>query len=77
MSEPKKKAGRTFVIFTERGRFTVAAKTLARAVENAGVDERQTPIVAAIEAECVPAPSDNGLPFLAVLLRNPYFKSEE
>ena len=66
-------ANRGFIIYTATEHFRVEAKTLAAAVKSAGIDERQTPILAAIQADCIPVPHADAPPFLAVLIRNTQF----
>ena len=68
-------APRSFSIYLSTGAIlSVAAPSLRKALSAA---EKKLPagaeIVAAIDADCLPAPSSAAMPFHAVLLQNPSF----
>jgi len=68
-----KNAGhKQFSIFTSDGRrVTIEASNLRKALR--AFDGDQSTIVAAIEADCLPVPTQQAGPFLAVILKNPLF----
>ena len=71
-----RKARREFLIYTVDGVVRSFGLSLAQALKEAGIDEKATPVVAAIEAHCVPAAAlgDKGAMIGAVIIRNPYYE---
>ena len=78
MARRSAKSARTFLIYTAESVFEVAASTLAKAMKQSGIDDAKTPIVAAIEAHCIPAAalSSRGPTIAAIVIRNPYYQGD-
>lgn len=67
---------RRFVIFTADGqRQSLKAPTLRTALRN--FDERKSPVVAAVEAGCLPHAPVEDRPFFLIALTNPEFIAPE
>ena len=65
---------RLFVVYLSTGELReVAAPSLRRAVRQTEKEIGAAEIVAAIARECLPQPAEEGMPFHAVLLKNPTF----
>lgn len=65
---------RSWCIIKEDGTHVVIqACSLRTALRQAGIDEEESKILAAVETGCIPRPPDAESPFYAVIMRNPAF----
>jgi hypothetical protein len=61
---------KSWLIYTADDVFTVLASCVHNAVKQSGIDETATPILAAIDAACVPQYDRPESPIVAVFLKN-------
>ncbi len=67
-----------FVVYTaDGGIHPVEAPSLRTALRNFKTSEATARVVACIESGCVPIPTGDERPFLAVMLRNPNYVAPE
>ncbi len=78
-STPAETRSRRWVIFTDEGnRRLIIAPSLRTALRKFEKDDPAAgQVIAAVEAHCLPTPSDEALPFLAVMLKNPRYSEPE
>ena len=78
MARSTHQSARTFLIYTAESVCEVEAHTLAKAIKGSGIDDAKTPIVAAIEAHCLPAAAllGRGPTIAAIVIRNPYYQRD-